>query len=472
MTFYFYDLETSGVNARHDRIMQFAGQRTDLNLKPVGNPDNFLIKLSPDILPQPDAVLVHNTTPQKTLSEGISEADAAKHLIKNVFLPDSIIVGFNNIRFDDEFIRHLFWRNFTDAYEWQWKEHRSRWDLLDLVRMTRALRPEGLKWPFDSEGNPSNRLELLTAINRLEHTDAHDALSDVAATISVARLVRNKQPKLFDYLLAMRDKAKVAAFVEDGKPFLYTSGRYPSEFEKTTVVASIAKHPNRGASLVFDLRANLTDYLNLSPKELAELWTRRGPEAPYFPVKKLSYNRCPTVAPLSVLNKNTEQRLKIDQKVIKTNFNKLKKSSNFGVKMLEALELLDKQHQQGLIVDELAVDGLLYDGFINNPDDKTKMRVVRAADGQEMEKLHLKFNDERLNYLLGLYKARNFPGSLSKDEINYWNSYRQRKFNTGDYAEKYFARLKELADQKGMTTSQKNTLNDLEAYGQSVITAG
>src|SRR5476649_2087312 len=99
MNFYFYDLETSGFNPRGARIMQFAGQRTDMNLQPIGEPDNLLIKMTADILPEPDAVLIHGNTPQKTIAEGISEAEFAKYLATKVFTPDTIAVGFNNIRF-------------------------------------------------------------------------------------------------------------------------------------------------------------------------------------------------------------------------------------------------------------------------------------------------------------------------------------------------------------------------------------
>src|SRR5206468_3619753 len=111
----------------------------------------------------------------------------------------TIVVGFNNIRFDNDFIRFLFWRNFYDAYEWAWKDGRSTWDLLDLVRMTRALRPEGLQWPFAPDGKPSNKLEYLAAVNKLDHVDAHDALSDVLASVALAGLIKSKQPRLFEY---------------------------------------------------------------------------------------------------------------------------------------------------------------------------------------------------------------------------------------------------------------------------------
>ena len=164
-TFFFYDLETSGLSSRQDRIMQFAGQRTDMNLEPIGEPYNILVKLNDDTLPSPDALMVTGISPQKTLEEGYTESEFSRILTEEIFTPDTIAVGYNNVRFDDEFVRHLFWRNFYDPYEWSWKDGRSRWDLLDVIRMTRALRPDGIIWPLDTEGRATNRLELLTKEN-------------------------------------------------------------------------------------------------------------------------------------------------------------------------------------------------------------------------------------------------------------------------------------------------------------------
>src|SRR3982751_5233001 len=240
-SFFFYDLETSGFSARAARVMQFAGQRTDMNLKPVGDPVNVLVKLSADVLPEPDAVLLTGITPQQTLSEGLTEAEFLKYFYDEVVQPGTIFTGFNSVRFDDEFMRFLHYRNFYDAYEWQWKDSNSRWDLLDLVRMTRALRPDGIEWPFAPDGKPANRLEYLSKVNKLDHDHAHDALSDVTATIGLAQLVKQKQPELFDYLLQHRDKKTAKEVVLQGTPFVYTSGRYGSQFLHTTAVVLLAK---------------------------------------------------------------------------------------------------------------------------------------------------------------------------------------------------------------------------------------
>ena len=292
--FFFYDLETSGFSPREARIMQFGGQRTDMNLKPIGKPVKSVIKLTPDVLPSPDAILITGITPQQTLADGLTEAEFLKFFYKEVVRPDTIFLGFNSIRFDDEFMRFLLYRNFYDAYEWQWQDGCSRWDLLDAMRMTRALRPEGIKWPFAPDGKPANRLEFLTGVNKLAHSDAHDALNDVLATIEVARLLRNKQPDMFDYLLKQRDKKAVRELVVKGAPFVYTSGRYSSEFLHTTAVVLLSKHPNGRDALVYDLRFDPTPFAKMSVDELAEAWRfTKDPDAVRLPVKTLKVQPLP-----------------------------------------------------------------------------------------------------------------------------------------------------------------------------------
>jgi exodeoxyribonuclease-1 len=528
MTFYFYDLETSGFNPRLARIMQFAGQRTDMNLKPVGEPDNTLVKMTSDILPEPDAVMVHGITPQQTITEGVTEAEFTKYLTRQVFTPDTIAAGYNNIRFDDEFIRFTLWRNFVDAYEWQWKGSRGKWDLLDVVRMTRALRPEGIKWPFAPDGKASNRLEDISQINKLEHANAHNALSDVKAVIALANLVKTKQPKLFNYLLKLRDKNKIAALVATGRPFIYTSGRYPAEYEKTTIAVMVAPDPSKNAALVYDLRIDPTPFLSMSPTELAAAWQYRSSSStqasgvqgageqrtelysngtakeqsqpatsqsaasasrvtgsaskqvgavrvaePYFPVKVLSYNRCPTIAPLSVLDAKSASRLKINSAEVDTNLAKLLKAEDFGDKLVAAAEIIWPKVQAGIIADPQKVDEQLYDGFINDTD-RTRMRVVRAADAEKLADLQLDFADERLKLLLPLYKARNYPKSLSPGEQEQWEKFRRQRLMEGGGASRaahFFKRLGELEKQTGLAEQDRYLLEELNLYGQSLVPA-
>jgi len=427
-TFLFYDLETSGLNTRFDRIMQFAGQRTDLDLQPIGEPINLLVRLSEDILPSPEAIMVTKITPQKTRSDGVSEAEFVKILFDEVFTPATITVGYNNVRFDDEFIRNTLWRNFHDPYEWSWSDERSRWDLLDVVRLMRALRPDGIEWPIDKKGKATNGLESLAKANKLEHTQAHDALSDVNALIALARLLKEKQPKMWDYLLKMRDKREVAKLVslDEPRPFVYSSGRYAAEFEKTTVALPLAPSQKPGAVIVYDLRVDPAIWAEKSLEELSEIanasWEQRKSEDfASLPIKELSFNRCPAVAPIGTLDDKAKKHLKLDMEKIEANFNYLRKNRGLVDKLVAAINSRPDFESSS------DVEGQLYDGF--TPDaDRARIRAVAAANAEELADFHPTFIDERLPELLLRYKARNSPVSLSEDEQKKWEDYRSAKF--------------------------------------------
>lgn len=475
-SFFFYDLETSGFGASAARIMQFAGRRTDMELNPIGEPYNVLIKLTPDILPDPDAILVTGITPQTTISEGVTEAEFLRLFADEIATPNTIFVGYNTVRFDDEFVRCLHYRNFFDPYEWQWQDGRSKWDLLDVVRMTRALKPEGIEWPFDIHGRPTNRLELLTALNKLDHEHAHDALSDVDATIAVARLIRNKQERLFEFLLStMRDKRKIADIVESGNPFVYTSGKYSSEFEKTTVAFTICSHPGRqGAAFVYDLRHDPLQYKDSTPEQLVELWRwKKDAEEPRLPVKTLQYNRCPAIAPIGALHDEaTRLRLKIDMKVIERHLAAIKHIPDLEERICKAWEIMEANRDQGKLINTSQdVDACMYDGFFE-AQDKQAMRVVRAAAPEELGSLDLHFKDQRLPALLPLYKARNYPKNLTDEERQAWERFRShRLLNGGQHSAmaKFFTRLQDIAATGGLTGHQEYLLEELRLYAESIM---
>lgn len=423
-TFFFYDLETSGLSSRQDRIMQFAGQRTDMSLEPIGEPYNILVKLNDDMLPSPDALMVTGISPQKTLEEGYSESEFARILTEEIFTPDTIAVGYNNVRFDDEFVRHLFWRNFYDPYEWSWRDGRSRWDLLDVVRMTRALRPDGIVWPVDAEGRATNRLELLTKENGIVHENAHDALADVVALIDVAKLLKQKQPQLFEYLLKMRDKKAVQQLVnlDNKQPFVYASGRYDSAWNKTTVAFPLTSAAN-GNVVVYDLRHDPTPFVGLDDKTLADKifasWEeRRADDFVALPAKILQYNRCPAVAPLGVLEHNDGwAKIGLDAETIQRHMKMLLAHPEFAERLRTVFER-KKEH-----ITSPDVEGQLYDGFLNDRD-RLRVETVRNATERELVDFHPDFSDERLAPLLLHYKARNYPNTLSESEVIEWEKWR------------------------------------------------
>lgn len=466
-TFFFYDLETSGLSPRDDRIMQFAGQRTDMDFNPIGDPYNVLVALNDDVLPSPDALMVTGITPQQTRDEGYTEAQFAHMLLNDVFTPDTITVGFNNIRFDDEFIRHLFWRNFIDPYEWAYKDGRSRWDLLDVTRMTRALRPEGIEWPF-LDGKAVNKLELITKLNGIDHFKAHDALSDVEALIAVTKLIKQKQPQLYEYLLKMRDKNEVKKLVnlENKQPFVYVSGRYDAEFNKATVAFPIAPGKN-GNVIVYDLRYDPAECAQLSSKELAEklhaTWEERQEDG-FLKVhaKEISLNKSPAVAPLGVLEQaDGWQKVSLDLKTIEKHKAALLAVPHFAENIRSAFENKPQFKKSP------DAEAQLYDGFLNDRD-RLRVEAVRNADERTLADFNPDFADERLMPLLLHYKARNFPKTLSESEMQAWEQWRTNRLQA--QLPGYVASLQRVA---ASTTDDNKQfiLQELQLWAESIIAA-
>lgn len=470
-TFFWYDLETSGTDPRGDRIMQFAGQRTTLELEPVGEPVNLLIRMAPDILPQPDAILITGITPQMTLADGITEAEFLRIFTSDIAAPGTIFVGYNTIRFDDEFMRFLHYRNFYDAYAWQWRDDRGRWDLLDVVRMTRALRPDGISWPV-VDGKATNRLALITKANGIDHDNAHDALADVQACIEVARLINERQPKLFKYLFSIRGKQAVAQLVGRGSPFVYSSGKYDGRYEKTTVAVQLCPHPVSQGSLVYDLRHDPSQFLALSPEELAERWQwTRDENAPArLPIKSLQYNRCPAIAPLAVLDAASADRLHLDVELVAKHHDVLREHPDFIERVLAARQLLDERRSATPHV--VPADERLYDGFFDEADAQL-MSVVRAASPGELSDITRDFHDERLREIAPLYKARNYPKLLSNEERAAWDAHCYRAIMEGGTESRlarYMHRLQDLAARAGRG-DQAYLIEELQLYAESIMPA-
>ena len=470
-TYFFYDLETSGISGRSDRIMQFAGMRTDENLQVIGEPYNLLVQLNDDVLPSPDALMVTGITPQKTVEEGYTEAAFAKIFVQEICMPDTIIVGFNNVRFDDEFIRALLWRNYYDPYEWAYQDGRSRWDLLDVVRLVRALRPEGIHWPV-VDGKLTNRLELLSKENNLEHTHAHDALSDVEALIGVAKLIREKQPEMYDYLLKMRDKKAVQQLVnlDDPKPFVYASGRYATGWNKTTVALPVAA-AEYGNVYVYDLRVDPSSWSKMSEtdihKHINTPWTERDDGYVSLPLKKLQYNRVPAVAPLGVLSTHDGwKKIGLTPEEVSKNLRAVQENQEFIVRAVKVLEAREPAQSTANTPPEQQ----LYDGFVSSPKDKLRCEVIRNATPEDLAKIEPTFEDARLRALFPHYKARNFPALLTDAERADYESYRTTQIQKD--LPRFSKRFAALSGKSDLSSSQHYVLEELKLWVESIMPSG
>ncbi len=364
-SFYWHDYETWGLSPSLDRPSQFAGIRTDLDFNIIGEPDMFYCRLPDDYLPSPESALVTGITPEITQSAGLAEFEFAHNINQQFTQSNTCVVGYNNIRFDDEFTRNIFYRNFYDAYEYSYKNGNSRWDIIDLVRATYALRPEGIVWPKNELGMPSFRLELLTEANGISHEQAHDATSDVFATIAIAKLIKQKAPKLFNYYFDLRHKNKVKALIDTDQmtPLVHVSGMFGSARSNLSLVSPIVWHPsNTNAVVIVDLAQDVSPLLELSADEIRErLYTKHDEldgKLP-IPLKLIHINKCPFIAIAKTLLPENAERLAIDRQTCLAKIDKIK-----SYKLLPS-KISDVFSQERTFDNKDNVDAMLYDGFFH-----------------------------------------------------------------------------------------------------------
>ncbi len=473
LTFYWHDYETWGTDPRCDWPSQFAGIRTDAELNVIGKPLVQYCKPSTDLLPQPEACLVTGITPQQAQAEGVCEAEFFANIHQELMQPATCTVGYNNIRFDDEFTRYGLYRNFFDPYAREWQNGNSRWDLIDIVRLTRALRPGGIEWPQKPDGVTSFRLEELTAANGIEHTSAHDALSDVYATIAMARLIKQQQPRLFDYLLQMRNKRKVADLlnVTTMAPVLHVSAKYPAKDGCIALVSPLANHPvNRNSVIVYDLRVDPTPLLELGVEEIRQrVFTSRSelPEGvERIPLKEVHINKCPVVVPMNTLTDAAAAEWGIDVNQAQSHLDMMRAVS-IGAK----LQQVYAGREFAPVTDP---DQALYGGGFFSDADRKNMEIVRSTPPSGLSSLTLPFKDSRLPEMLFRYRARNWPETLSADEKVRWDNFRKDRLinqqgSTGIVLDDYRSRLAQLMVDPELGERERTILSELADWPDQIL---
>ena len=420
---FWYDYETTGIDPRRDRPLQVAGIRTDEQLNEIDTPINLYCQPGDDILPHPAACMITGIGPDRLAREGLSEAEFMTRVHAELARPGTCGVGYNSLRFDDEVTRYSLYRNFFDPYAREWQGGNSRWDLIDMVRTAYALRPEGIEWPQDEHG-VSLKLERLTAANGIDHGQAHDALSDVRATIALARLIRERQPKLYDYLYGLRSKQQVLDQIRLLQPLVHVSGRFSGARHYLAVVLPLAWHPrNRNALIVCDLHLDAAPLLDEDADTLRQrLYTRRdelGGELP-VPLKLIHINRCPVVAPLGVLRDEDCQRLQLDKTELQARAKRLADTQE------QWRDKLPQVYTEESFASVMDPEQQLYDGFIGDRD-RRLCEQVRNCDPSQLAAQSWSFDDARLPELLFRYRARNFATTLSSEEQQRWHAFcRQR----------------------------------------------
>jgi exodeoxyribonuclease-1 len=476
-SFLWHDYETFGANPMADRSAQFAAQRTDADLNPLGDPVVCYCSPADDVLPHPMACLITGITPQEAKSKGLPETKFAQNILDEMSQPGTCSAGYNSIRFDDVITRNMLYRNLRDPYEREYRNGNSRWDLIDLARMCYALRPEGIEWPMHEPGKPSFRLEDLSRVNAITHEGAHDALADVQATIGLARLLKKAQPKLFQWALQMREYGQVSKLLDtvEPTPLLHTSARIPATRGCTAMVLPLAVMPDRPKSVIaFDLSADPTPLIIESADVIHDLVFTPADSLPEgitrLPLKAIHGNHVPMLAPIGTLKNIDHDRINMDPEKCTQHAKQLLASLN--VVREKVIEVFSTSRNR--FEDSTDPDRMLYSGGFFPPADRHLMKKILLVPPGKLGGHLWSFQDNRLPSMLFRYRARNYPDTLSLEEARAWDQDRKtRLIETADPA--YFTLndfqlvMSELREQKKDEPRDVRILDQLDSW---VIEAG
>ena len=417
-----YDIETFGTHDKWDRICQFAAIRTNDSFEPVGDPLVAYCQMDWDYIPDPNSCLLTGLTPQYVNENGICEAEFASLIQKQMTAPNTCVTGFNNLRFDDEFIRNLLYRNLYDPYRREYANGNSRWDIIDLCRMTRDLRPDGLCWIHNEVGKPVFTLEELSKANGIQHEKAHDALCDVKATIALARAIRTAQPKLFNYYFRLRKKDEVRRILnlQYPRPLVHTSGMFTSKAGCTSIVLPVSVHPNNpNVVITYDLRYSPERWINLPADQIRHrIFTPSDQlgdiERIHF--KGIHLNRCPALSPIKTLTSDRAAALAIDINSCLASARQLSERSDLVSKIRSVYEHEDMRSYKD-------PDLQLYSGGFFGDEDQAAFQMIRESSPQELIRNPPRFYDKRGDELFRRYLARNNFNFLPEAEQKRWKSH-------------------------------------------------
>lgn len=444
MPYLFYDLETFGTNAARDRIAEVAMLRTDDALELTDQPFEMRCLPPPDYLAHPEACLTTGITPQAAQQTGLPEPDFARRLERQ-FLhePRTTIVGYNSSSFDDEFVRHLMYRNLVDPYRWHSRSGNRRLDFIHLIPALHDFHHEAFVWPTADDGRPDFRLAPLVEANRQTAGTAHEALADTFALRNLAALVRERTPEVWERWAGLADAKALARLVEGaasrlhhqpGEALLvYATVMIKREERSSTLVAPFAYDPSRGGQwLLWDLAWDPASMLDLDPAEAAGALETR--EAPWSrAVHRPNLRRGPLLFAAADHHRDRLAALGLDRNAVERHLSGFARP-DLDLWVEQFVGTWKAHREERFAGRERDVEEQLYDGFIDDRDRRMLDRLWEVPT-REMVRMPLErdFGDPRLRELAWRLRARYGTTSLTSEERRRWRDEVAHRLDIGEF---------------------------------------
>lgn len=463
MNYLFYDYETSGRSEKFDQVFQFAAIETDENFNQLSQPIEFFCRPRRDVLPSPHAIKVNQIDISELNSKGLSEFEFSKKVADTLTgSGNQCIVGYNSKNFDNEFTRYLLYRNFQDPYAWSYLNGNSCLDIFDIICLGYSIDRLIDIQVNSGDGNDSLKLENLARWNGLDHDDAHNAVSDVYATIQLAKLVNERCPKLFKHALSLRNVNTTREIVNAQTGFFRSSVFNGYERRFLSLHTRICDHPTINNSVIcWNLLNDPLPILDLGAEEIRrQMYSKKEYRTIGVGFDSLRLNKSPMVVSFSEAEKN----LVAEHGTCLRNLESVQRNMN-------SLTVLARDVFTS-IMPEVDPDADLYAGdyFGETRMDAAMCNAVRS---DPLTVNDLAFRSIRLHRLFRRLKARNFFDQLTDPERDQFLSYCSEKFACADNSpwltKSVFDReMKEVLADINLSKRQKECLTVLGNYADEV----
>jgi exodeoxyribonuclease-1 len=386
VSFVLYDLETTGLTKGFDQIVQFAAVRTDASLAIT---DRFQIRcrLMPHVIPSPEAMHLAGVGIERLTDPSLPSHFGMVTEIRRVLKSwcPALFLGFNSLSFDEEFLRQAFYQSLHGAYLTN-TQGSARADVLNLCRLTAALRPKVLKPAVAGDGRHLFKLKALAEANEIVVPLAHDAMADVITTHALCQLIKARAPEIWSQFLRFSTKASVESFITEEDAFLVseTVGNH----HRARIVTYIGKHSTQAIrNYCLDLCADLDVLRALSDEQLTAIC--KSPDRPIVTVRS---NAAPTL--WALYDATPEHLAPFDEAEVLERVAELRDDRLFLERLRKAAQAAERSYPPSPYV-----ENQLYERGFPPPQDERLMERFHAANWEERARLALQFTDERYRCL-------------------------------------------------------------------------
>jgi exodeoxyribonuclease I len=404
----FYDFETCSSNVSYGQIIQAAAVLVNDEFQELDRYEGRC-KLSPGIIPEAMALIVNKTTPKILKETNLSHYQMVRQMMEKFNQwKNSIFIGYNSINFDEEFLRRTLFKNLDYPYLTVTNGN-ERADLFGLARASHLYYPNCIKTPISDKNNPVFKLDRLAPMNGIKHQDAHSAISDVLATIEIAKLLSKKAPNVWKASLMTTNKDKTFEIIKNELTFCTDFFYYGKSFP--FVLTFVCQHPQWGYPMCFDLKLDPKLYFNLSINELKKEF-KKTPKV----IRTIKHKKHPIIMNSSY-GMNFEAYKNIGLSKLQGRAKLIKENKDFANKVSLVLDEAAKEKKDFDSQEDVYAEESIYKKFTTR-EDNAIMPSFHKADWKEKFLILQKFKDERLRYFGKKILYEESPESLPKDEYN------------------------------------------------------